>query len=90
MSNYPDGVTGFEPQIAGYPEIDLHDVECVGGWVDTPDGPDSCDWSGDLPDTPYTDYGVAWWNCPRCGTYNETELDDGEPDYEPYYGDDDF
>lgn len=28
MSNYPPGVTGMEPEIAGYPEVDM-EVECA-------------------------------------------------------------
>lgn len=67
MSNYPDGVTGNEYQIAGYPTVELVDVECS-----------DCEWTGDIEEADVEGV-TAYWTCPACGINNETDGDD-EPD----------
>ena len=64
--NYPPGVTGFEPQIAGYDEADgAQELECACGWV------------GEVPTTEYISMGeVTWyaeWICPKCKESNSNE-----------------
>lgn len=79
MNNYPDGVTGNEPQIAGYPTMDLTDVECSGGYVTDDEGETvPCEFSGDVEEADF-EFGTAYWACPVCSTTNETDIDD-EPD----------
>lgn len=81
MSNYPDGVTGREPAIAGYDEGTLN-VECDGD-IEDPQSPGDyieCPFSGDV-DVVYVDRTTAEWECPVCGETHEEELDDGvDPD----------
>jgi rubredoxin len=87
MSNYPDNVTGNEPEIAGYPEINLTGVGCRGGLVDGPDGPEDCEWTGDV-EADFTD-GMAYWDCPECGIENEVDMSPDE-DYEPDWDREDY
>ena len=69
-SNYPPGVSGFEPNIIGYDEREV-DTE-----VDCP--ADECDFLGTVSCTEvstsrgdYLIYGDRYWTCPACGTDNE-------------------
>lgn len=69
MSNYPPGVSGFEPQIAGASERDGEDMslEC-----------DSCEFAGEVPSTLYVwdRYSITQvWECPECGREYERERD---------------
>lgn len=78
MSNYPPGVTGNEPQIAGYDEdeIEVDDWTC-----------DQCDHHADM----ITGYQIRasretyirLVDCPACGAVDESEHeyeDDRDPD----------
>jgi hypothetical protein len=76
MSNYPPGVTGFEPEIAGYDERDGEDVEleCT-----------HCEYAGIVPSTlvlvdAYTV--VQEWTCPECehDYSKEIDVEDLRPD----------
>ena len=50
MNNYPPGVTGFEPQIAGYDEVEsVREVEC------------ECGWLGEVPTVEYLSMGEVTW-----------------------------
>lgn len=68
---YPDGVSGNEPQIAGYDEREVTvEVECT--------NVDFCEFTGEvevLVQFTYRDryviYGNRYWTCPECGTDNE-------------------
>lgn len=81
MNNYPPGVTGFEPQIAGYPEIPMSaEVECpAGGTHSYSDG--DYDWDcgfGGLVKGSAINYDgevIFYWECPECGKDNETAID---------------
>ena len=69
MSNYPPGVTGFEPEIAGYDERDnIREVDC---------GYDPCRYALEVPVTEtYSHDVVQWyavWVCPSCNEENEKE-----------------
>ena len=69
MSNYPPGVTGFEPEIAGYDERDnIREVEC---------GYDPCRYALEVPVTEtYSHDVVQWyavWVCPSCNEENDKE-----------------
>jgi len=69
MSNYPPGVTGSEPEIAGYDEKDgLQEVEC---------GNDPCTYTLEVGTTEVYSHGiVTWyaeWTCPSCNESNEKE-----------------
>jgi len=69
MSNYPPGVSGFEPQIAGYDEREnIMEVEC---------GYDPCRYALEVPVTEtYSHDVVQWyavWVCPSCNEENEKE-----------------
>jgi len=64
--NYPPGVTGFEPQIAGYDEAEgTQEVEC------------ECGWTGEVPTTEEYSHGeVTWyaeWKCPKCKEEHSNE-----------------
>ena len=78
MSNYPDNVTGNEPQIAGYPTVELTGVECS-----------DCEWGGDVEEADVEGY-TAYWTCPGCGINNETDDEGPDPDaaWESRYDDD--
>jgi hypothetical protein len=70
MSNYPPGVSGFEPQIAGYPE--RSDTRPVNGCG-------KCDAEieeaeGEL--VFYTGEVTFYWECPECQFDNETDVTD--------------
>ena len=107
MSNYPPGVTGNEPQIAGYDERDeiREVVECqfigdmvvgqlrawgragtrkqrrVSAVVCTFNGGDVDGLLvGDLRNA---DEATFFWECPSCGTENETTVDVGLEDDGP-------
>ena len=65
-SNYPPGVTGFEPQIAGYAESEgTQELDCDCGHtmeVDTSED--------------YSHGTVTWiadWTCPKCNQSNSRE-----------------
>ena len=78
MSNYPPGVTGNEPQIAGYYEkIDTREMQCRFR---------DCEFEGEAEGTLETDLIDIWfhWICPDCGLENTTEIDSDEflPDEE--------
>lgn len=94
MSNYPPGVTGLEPQIAGYPETDEtrqvqecarigfpYPVRVSPTRVQTRD----CDFGGGEVDGLTVgglwEGGTFYWTCPVCGAENETVV-------EPYDGND--
>ena len=66
MSDYPPGVSGNEPEIAGYPERDesRHVVH---------DGNVACSFSGDVVGTTvfYDGETVFYYECPKCGTDGE-------------------
>ena len=69
MSNYPPGVTGFEPQIAGYAEYDgTQEVSC---------GNDPCDYTLEVGTTEIYSHGIvewaAEWKCPNCEQENSQE-----------------
>ena len=70
-SNYPPGVSGFEPQIAGYDEREVMcEVYCP---------VDECsEFSGQVLCTEVSTsrgdhliYGNRYWTCPACGENNE-------------------
>ena len=69
MSNYPPGVTGSEPEIAGYDEKDgLQEVEC---------GNDPCTYALEVGTSEVYSHGivtwVAEWTCPSCNESNSAE-----------------
>lgn len=96
MSNYPPGVTGFEPQIAGAAETDgYHEVsECpnLGEFVTTRISPTRvsavmCAFAGgEVPGVFTGDHALVtfWWECPSCGA----EHDLADLDAEDLFGDD--
>lgn len=67
---YPDGLTGREPEIAGYDAADVTiDSEC-----------DECHYQGDVEAREYTicagrdETDVEYqWECPQCGEENTEE-----------------
>ena len=69
-SNYPPGVSGFEPQIAGYDEREVDaEVDC---------SVDECDFFGTTSCTEVSTlrgdrliYGNRYWTCPACDENNE-------------------
>lgn len=90
MSNYPPGVTGNEPAIAGLAEGNAKNLECAAstdgeftvtdeagkGW--TVNASYECPWEGDVD----AQYGgtkgcpIRYWTCPLCGHEHEDELSD--------------
>jgi hypothetical protein len=72
MSNFPAGVSGNEPQIAGYDERDgTRAVEC---------GNDECrlfEVTSDVSGTDQIAYGevLFLWDCPSCGRGGERTFD---------------
>ena len=79
MSNYPDGVTGNEPQIAGSDEREIRmEVECDNEDWSPPDGlpgTTACGFSGHTDVTETITHrgrdeiiGTREWTCPRCST----------------------
>lgn len=79
MSNYPPGVSGNEPEIAGYPERDMTlKVTCTySGTASFSDGIPldwECDYEGKADGTAVFYAGETWfyWECPNCGHENET------------------
>lgn len=77
LSNYPPGVTGNEPQIAGYPESEIQ-VECDGIFYDDDDNESPCDFSGQV--TLVHDGLTGDWDCPKCETNHTVDL---EAEYGP-------
>jgi len=75
LSNYPNGVTGFEPQIAGYDEWS-EERECDVTVYDKDDNESLCDFVGVVDG--YFDNGQMIWECPKCG--NEKSESIPEPD----------
>jgi hypothetical protein len=85
MSNYPPGVTGFEPQIAGSHEmdeqllVDACEFEGADGNV--------CTFEGGAVDGIVYDHEQFEWVCPECGTTNAMDVterySEPERDYEP-------
>jgi hypothetical protein len=66
MSNYPPGVTGNEPMIAGVEESEsVQELEC---------GSDSCNATYEVPTTETHSHGIvewtASWVCNKCGESN--------------------
>lgn len=78
MSNYPPGVTGFEPEIAGYDERDnRRTVTC--SHDDTPHYVEGDEFEGDVAGTEYIVpcYAIVFeWTCPVCGADKETDFPD--------------
>lgn len=77
MSNYPPGVSGFEPQIAGYPEEEATvDVGPCARADEVNEAGVRCDFDGgEVEGTRvyYSRYeGGFLWACPSCGHENET------------------
>jgi hypothetical protein len=70
LSLYPDGLTGREPEIAGYPERETTiESQC-----------DECDFEGEVEATEYMicagreeDEVQYTWTCPKCGEENTDE-----------------
>ena len=76
---YPPGVSGNEPEIAGYDEIEIT-VECPMS---------DCDFDGDVE--AYGHGGIFYWGCPNCDAQNEyTVEDDRDPDVEEDLYPDDY
>lgn len=77
LSNYPPGVTGNEPQIAGYDDEDVDVRECNREVADENDETSICSFAGEVS--------IGWsgrigyWVCPDCGWKHEDEAE--EPDY---------
>lgn len=80
--NYPPGVSGFEPEIAGYPERELVAVERTCSLCEQTVITDVTVFEQGLG------YAVEWWECPAtipagwddggeriCGYENETEVE---------------
>lgn len=86
MSNYPPGVSGNEPDIAGYPERDVI-LEIEACDHEDADG-NVCGWGGLVDATEYALSRLTTltqWTCPDCGTEHsfEGDIDDGpDPDDE--------
>jgi hypothetical protein len=88
VSNYPPGVTGNEPQIVGYPEVNLSEQTC-GAEFTHPITDDNgkvwhvtldCPWEGDVEEAQVWG-GQATWECPLCHSERETDVSHlGEPD----------
>lgn len=80
MSNYPAGVTGWEPQIAG-PEFESEKMEQMAC-------DEECGFDGEVPVTEVSyrgDYMVSvYWTCPRCNRSHDFEYEDA-PDFSDYY-----
>lgn len=83
LSNYPAGVTGHEPMIAGpaYERDEVYTVaHCYGADCEFADAEVAGVMMGDRW------VGNFWWECPECGHENETEFyfedDEYEPDFE--------
>ena len=75
LSNYPPGVTGFEPEIAGYEEWS-EKRECEATVYDENDNESFCDFRGVVDG--WVDGEKLRWDCPKCG--NEASEDyDVEP-----------
>lgn len=81
-SNYPPGVTGLEPEIAGLPEGDEY-VECDNDdWLVNPDDEESqpCGYKGYVeggysgPTRAPATGGTFEADCPRCGDLIVVEL----------------
>lgn len=86
MSNYPPGVTGREPQIAGLAG-GVSNVSCEKPATLTVTDDDGKAWPIEIDECPYegdTDvqYGgtrkapIRYWTCPLCGHEHEDELSD--------------
>jgi len=78
MNNYPPGVTGREPQIAGFDDETDEYRECDGEvYNDETDESTPCVFAGKVS--------IGWsgrrgfWTCPVCDRDNADEAD--EPDY---------
>lgn len=73
--NLPPGVTGLEPQIAGYDEFELtHEVECL-AWIEEEDR--ECLFHGEIEGTAWwtsRDDAAFAWTCPKCGAEETTDL----------------
>lgn len=76
-SNYPPGVTGNEPQIAG-PESETEKMERMAC-------DEECGFDGEVPVTVVTyrgDYMVSvYWTCPQCDRPHDFEYEDA-PDFD--------
>lgn len=93
-SPYPPGVTGNEPQIAGYDERERETIEaCDNDDWDPKDGHPGmavCGFNGPITVTEFIVYrtsneiiGSRQWTCPRCGMVNEEDdvaLEERDPD----------
>ena len=73
LSSFPPGVSGAEPQIAGWPERSWQ-LECPGCALDTEV---VCVWEGDRLGN-----GTLSWTCPGCGQEQSVgrEAGDDHPD----------
>ncbi len=80
MSNYPPGVSGFEPQIAGYPEREeTREVGPCGQG----DGEVDCPFEGGAVAGTFVGDehgGTFYWGCPMCGNEIDTDVEPFEPD----------
>ena len=65
LSNLPPGVSGFEPEIAGYDEANLY-VTCS-----------ACEWDGYV-DGYWTDRTLFTFTCPVCAEPDWFDLVDSE------------
>ena len=78
-SNYPPGVSGFEPEISGYDEREiLREVYCTVDGCSEFEGIVLCT-EVETSRGYYTINGNRSWTCPACGTDNEEfdiELED--------------
>lgn len=102
MSNYPPGVTGFEPQIAGSHEADdrmeVGQCEQLGEVVIERLSPRRvrglvCTFEEGEVDGMIYDHVLFVWECPSCRTENELEIDPPEPpeyDRDSWDGGDDW
>lgn len=92
--DFPPGVTGLEPEIAGAPEVMMRGVECDNDDAHTNITDDNgrvwpiiydCPWSGDVEavvgEGVHADY-AGYWTCPLCGAENTDDLPD-ESDNDP-------
>lgn len=96
MSNYPEGVTGFESQIVGAQESDgyysVGECSSIGDAVVTRVSPTRvsavvCGFEGD-DDVPGLFVGDRlevrfYWTCPQCGTENDSHVPDDYFDPDP-------
>jgi hypothetical protein len=74
LSNYPPGVSGNEPQIAGPDWEEKREVECD----QVIDGDINCEWAGTVDAYGWKD--CWYWVCPRCSRENEVLTEESRND----------